>query len=449
MVSGAVIPDYVLPHVPWFDYDWEYRRHATVSSQIKASGLLQNITVIFNDTVIDWNHVQMDGDDIRFVFLQDPLVALPYDLNYFSWNNSVIASFTIPFVSNTTDVGFMMYYGNPFASDTEITINNATALNNVSVWGDLYRLLTTFPEISDYNLDISRGLIPGKTVWHKFGADYKVDDNEYTVIWTGPNVTYPYHIIGKLNVTSTDADDTVGGNGLWNVTLTGLDENWAWLIETIQLDGQNNVTTVNSWSRIFRMQGRESGVSGWNEGVIYAGHGLNTGGVPAAVHALIDEEHGQTLMALMSVPVNTTGYITSFYFSSDDDKDIEYELQIRDFGEIFCCKHHIFSKKQNSWSTYPEFVPFRVEEKSDIQMMARGEKAPGVTAGFTIIFVDNTVPERVIYEIVRVDGAREYGSPLDVDVIDVVETKNPASNTLLFLAIVIIILLAIGWVVRK
>ena len=447
---GAQDPaDYVLEHVPWFNYDWEYRRHITVNSSLVSNDAVnKTIALTFNDTVVDWNHVATDGDDIRFVAIQNPLVALPYDLESFSWNNSVTVTVTLPLVYSASDVGFMIYYGNLYSSSTSTSIDNSSALQDVHVWGDLYRLLTNVPVLSDPGLEISRGEIPGYTVWHKFGENEDVLGEGYEMIWNGGNATYPYLSTARvLSLSSTDVNDTVDGTGLWNVTVFGLDENWALVNETVQLSGQSEVNTTTTWIRVFRLRGRQAGSSGKNEGTIYCGYGAISSGVPDSILAVVDVDHSQSQMAMISVPAGTTGYITGIYYTLDSNKAVEFELQVRNFGEIFNVKHDIHLDKQiYQWKYNPPFV---VDAKSDIQMMVQGGKGTAVTGGFIIIFIDNTIPLVVTYEIVLVDGPREFGSPMDVTISEASLEEIEEGTDFLIVIVIVLIALAVGIMVRR
>ena len=284
--------------------------------------------------------------------------------------------------------------------------------------------------VTKFELDLSQGNIPGMSVWHKFGENPAVIGNGYEIIWPGGNATYPYLTTARLlSISSSDINDDVGDTGLWNVTIWGLDADWILQNETIQMDGQNGVNTTNTYIRIFRMQGRNAGATRLNEGTIYAGYGPIVGGVPNNILGVIDDdEHAQSQMAMFTVPENTTGYISSFYYSTDNDQKMEFELQIRDFGEIFAVKHEIYLRRQ-IWSTQPDFVPLRVESRSDIQMMTQYAKGDAVSGGFTIILIK--------------DGFGDYNETVDIGTpIDIDQSTN---NGLLYLLLALILILAIAF----
>ncbi len=275
-----------------------------------------------------------------------------------------------------------------------------------------------------FELDLAKGIIPGHSVWHKFGENLQVQGNTHELIWSGGNITYPYLTTARvLSLSSSDINDDVGDTGLWNVTVFGLDQNWVLANETIQLDGQNGVNTTTTWIRVFRLQGRNAGASQMNEGKIYCGYGVIGAGVPDNILAVIDDELSQSQMALITIPINTTGYITSFYYTLDTDKLAVFELQIRVLGEIFTVKNEVTLKNQ-IWRSTPDFVPLRVEGQSDIQMIVEDAKLAAVSGGFTIIFVE--------------DGFNV-----------VVDDAQSTNNGLMYLLIALIIFALIAWGSKK
>ena len=139
-----------------------------------------------------------------------------------------------------------------------------------------------------YNLAVQKGLVSNARLIHGFFDSPDLTTTEKT-IWAGPGIyVYPTAAV-QMTISSSDVDDTAAGAGLQQVLINGLDANYNEISETIILNGQTPVTTVNSYFRIqgTGMIGTAAGASEFNEGIIYIGVGTVTTGVPATIYNLI------------------------------------------------------------------------------------------------------------------------------------------------------------------
>lgn len=237
-----------------------------------------------------------------------------------------------------------------------------------------------------FEIEVSRGRIPPITSIHKFGHNNSVSTTLETV-WPG-SVQYTYLASeAPLTLSSGDVDDTSAGAGARTVFVEGLDGNYNEVTETISLNGQTGVTTVNSYLRIFRMRVMTAGATEGNEGVIYGGTGTVTSGVPANVYAQLEVGLNQTTMGLYTVPAGKTAYITELNFSLGSGKELNAFLVVREFNSTFQVKFetHIY---QTAFE-HPIGFPFKVPEKSDIELRATSSTGPtDIAASFELILVD-------------------------------------------------------------
>lgn len=244
-----------------------------------------------------------------------------------------------------------------------------------------------------FELQVARSQISWHYPLHKFGFNPDIDDAVETVWAQGGLYSY-LAAATQLSVSSSSTADTSAGTGARTVTLSGLDANYAEISETVTLNGQTAVTTTNSYLRIFRMVVRSAGSGGQNAGVIYAGTGTVTVGVPANKYATIAIGDNQTLMALWTVPADHTGYLMQTdvtVATTQNNKYCTVSLVARPFGEVFQVKDRFVKAESQTTLEYP--IPLRFEEKTDIEYRAVGDSAGAdiaISAAFEIVYIRNS-----------------------------------------------------------
>lgn len=228
----------------------------------------------------------------------------------------------------------------------------------------------------------------GYKVIHKFGHNLLVNET-WETIWS---VGGEYSFIGDatiLKISSTDADDDDGDTGARTVLVEGLDANYNEISEVVTLNGQTAVNTTNTYKRVHRMIVQSVGSSGYNEGIIYAGTGTVTAGVPANKYAAIPAEYNQTMMAVYTIPAGKTGYLTMFYSQPDGEKEFQIRLYNRDVNGVARVKNQLHAYQNQAAFIYHPY--FKIEEKTDVYINfhdSSGNDA-SVGGGFSIILVDN------------------------------------------------------------
>jgi len=243
-----------------------------------------------------------------------------------------------------------------------------------------------------FELQVARGQIAWHYDVHKFGFNPDIDDSLETVWAQGGLYSY-LAAATQLSVSSSSTDDTSAGTGARTVTLSGLDANYSEISETVTLNGQTAVTTTNSYLRIFRMVVNSAGSGGENAGVIYAGTGTVTSGVPANKYATIAIGDNQTLMAIWTVPANHTAYLLQTDVTVATTKNNKYctaSLVARPYGEVFQVKDRFVKAESQTTLTYS--LPLEFEEKTDIEYRAIGDSAGAdiaISAAFEIVYIWN------------------------------------------------------------
>ena len=143
---------------------------------------------------------------------------------------------------------------------------------------------------------------------------------------------------------------------------------------------------------------RSAGSGGANAGVIYAGTGTVTTGVPANVYASINGVTGsnQSLMALWTVPAGHTGYMLQYDVSNGTTSNTpavcKLILAVRPFGEVFQSKD-VKSLTTGMHIEESFTIPQKFTEKSDIEVRAVSSSASvtfDISAAFEIVYIRNS-----------------------------------------------------------
>lgn len=260
-------------------------------------------------------------------------------------------------------------------------------------------------KIDDYfPAAIANGEIAGHSVMKKFGRNPVIDTGtDPEDVWDGGGIyAFITELAGgsqdsgsKLKISSGSTDDDAGGTGALTVDVSGLDANYAEQSETVIMDGQTAVETSGTYTRIFRMIVRSAGTGNGNAGIIYAGTGNITTGVPDNIYAQIGIGNNQTLMAIYTIPAGKTGYLTRYYASINKKTTAttaEIQLLARPDGEVFQIKRHMSIVNLGSSALLaPQGIPEVYAAKTDIKLHCAEVSASTVdlSGGFDIILKDN------------------------------------------------------------
>jgi len=240
-----------------------------------------------------------------------------------------------------------------------------------------------------FDLQVGRDQIS----WHKkifqFGLNLTVGTT-FETIWTGSSVYAYLAAATVLKISSGSANDTAAGTGARTITISGLDADYNQISETVSLNGQTAVNTVNSYLRVFDMNVATAGSGGTAAGIIYAGTGAVTSGVPAVVYGQIDLTYNTSAMALFTVPAGYTAYITSYTFTSASAAAsiVTGGMFIRPLGGVFNLEASAKLAGGNSFDRHFD-IPLMVAEKSDIEMQAAATTTAQVTGEMHIIYIKN------------------------------------------------------------
>ena len=243
-----------------------------------------------------------------------------------------------------------------------------------------------------FDLQVSRNQIS----WHKtrfqFGVNTAVGTT-FETLWTASSVYSYLAAATVIKISSGSASDASAGTGARTVLIEGLDADYNEVSETVSLNGQTAVNTVNSYLRIFDILVLTAGSGGAAAGVIYAGTGAVTTGVPAVVYAEIPVGYGKSQMAIWTVPAGYTAYITSYAFttaSATANNIVTGAMAIRPFGGVFSFEATAKIGGGNTWDRHFDTY-LVVPEKADIELQGAATAAAQATGEIQIIYIQNDV----------------------------------------------------------
>jgi len=223
-----------------------------------------------------------------------------------------------------------------------------------------------------FDLQVSRSQIDGHTAFCQFGINTAVGTSNET-IWIGSN-TYTFPAAASvLKVSSSSADDaSPSGTGAQTVQIQGLNAAYEAVTETVVLNGQTAVNTINSYLRVNKMIVLTAGTGGTSVGNIYAGTGTVTAGVPAVVVNQTGIVANETESAFYTVPEGYTAFINMWTMSSGNTTAnawTRFTLRIRPQGGVFGIKAQYHIGATDIYECVAAY-PLPIPEKSDLEILA-------------------------------------------------------------------------------
>lgn len=229
-----------------------------------------------------------------------------------------------------------------------------------------------------YFLQVSRGLINGHKRVFKFGYNGEIQNIEETIWDVGGLYAYPSSAVTMTATSSSGATDS----GI-EVTIQGVDTNYAELSETVTLDAAGTATTTGSFLRVYRAFVSGSTASAGNITIANGG----------TTYAYLSAADQQTLMALWTVPAGYTAYLFQLdttAFTIQNNKVATIRMLTRELNGVFRTqnKFDLFEGSYHQDITCPQPIP----EKTDIEFRAIADSSNAdlrVAATFDIIYIEN------------------------------------------------------------
>lgn len=162
--------------------------------------------------------------------------------------------------------------------------------------------------LEPFELQVSRGQITGHTAVQIVGFNPDVDTT-WEPIWADGTLTFPTVAL-VMSVSSNSTADTSNGAGARTVLVSGLDDNYNPISETVVLAGTTPVNTTSAYLAINSFVVTSVGANSTASGDIYIGSGVVTGGIPAVKYDFIPLGWNFNQTAIYTVPAGYTAYVT-------------------------------------------------------------------------------------------------------------------------------------------
>ena len=250
-------------------------------------------------------------------------------------------------------------------------------------------LLRTTGSSYDWIINISAGAVDGTGYIEKFGMNTDVDSDKET-IWDGGGI-YTYLSTGeKLSVTSSSVNDSASGSGARTVEIQGCNDAGEVILETVEIGS----ASTQLFKRVFRVKVVTSGASGVNEGIINI-----TSLVSTTIVAQIGVDgtgsnaagRGQTFMALYTVPVEKTAYLTQWTVGcGKQNTDAIATFMAKTPAGAWNAKDIITVSATTYTKDYK--IPIQFTEQTDIEVRAYSSVNNSlVSSTLNLLIIDNPV----------------------------------------------------------
>lgn len=220
------------------------------------------------------------------------------------------------------------------------------------------RSITQVGTSEPFELQVSRGQIPGHSVLHKFGAVPSMSINTTGTIWDINDTLYPWSALTTASTLTVDRASASDANKV--ITIQGLDADYKQISENVTLTNATGNATTQSFIRVYRA-------------FMHNGSAANVGNIDIKISttiiARITAGKAQTLMGVYTVPAGYSLYLTQGVMSVQSGADATGNFFIRYGGESAFRIAHTFEVASAEYF-YAFHAPFKLPEKSDIDIRA-------------------------------------------------------------------------------
>ena len=220
------------------------------------------------------------------------------------------------------------------------------------------RSITQVGTSEPFELQVSRGQIPGHSVLHKFGAVPSMSINTTGTIWDIDDTLYPWSALTSAGTLTVDRASASDANKV--ITIQGLDADYKQISENVTLTNATGNATTQSFIRVYRA-------------FMHNGSAANVGNIDIKISttiiARITAGKSQTLMGVYTVPAGYSLYLTQGVMSVQSGADATGNFFVRYGGESAFRIAHTFEVASAEYF-YAFHAPFKLPEKSDVDIRA-------------------------------------------------------------------------------
>lgn len=244
-----------------------------------------------------------------------------------------------------------------------------------------------------FGLQVARNQIQGHSDVIVFGYNPDLDTSEESVWPNGGTVPHPTsESVLKISSGSTDDDGDPVGTGARTVYIEGVDGDFNVVSETVTLNGQTAVNTTNSYLYVNQFYVVTVGSGGKNAGIIYAGTGDVTTGVPAVIYDLIAAGYNNRTTSHYCVPAGFTGYMVKGVITTGQATGTTgVTAFLKQHGPDEILRVGAVSTLNNGAVEYDFDPPYVIPEKNCVGATAIGQAANNsVSSFFNIVLIKNS-----------------------------------------------------------
>lgn len=244
-----------------------------------------------------------------------------------------------------------------------------------------------------FELQVSRGQIPGHRSVVVFGYNPDVDTSRVTV-WPYTGILPLPAAPLQMKVSSSSADDTANGTGARTVFVAGLDANHNEISEIVILNGQTAVLTTQFFLHINNAYVATAGSGLSAAGDIYFGDGTVTAGVPATVYDLLKFDYNQRITGSYTIPAGYTGYVSQGLFSAGQPGgSAQVRGRLLTIGTDGIRRAAAITTVNNGAADYVFEYPLAIPEKTTLEATAQSSSNNNeASAMFIMVLVKNGGP---------------------------------------------------------
>ena len=247
------------------------------------------------------------------------------------------------------------------------------------------RSISQVGTVEPFELQVSRGQIPGHRSVSVFGYNPDVDTTRVTV-WPYTGILPLIPVAAQLKVSSSNANDAAAGTGARTVFLGGLDANHREISEIVTLNGRTEVLTAKSYLHINDAYVATAGSGLSAAGDIYFGAGTVTAGVPATVYDLIKFDYNQRITGSYTIPAGFTGYLSQGLFSAGQPGGSAQVVgRLLTVGLDSIRRTAAITTVNNGTADYVFEYPLAIPEKTTVEASAQGGSNNNEASSFFIL----------------------------------------------------------------
>ena len=244
-----------------------------------------------------------------------------------------------------------------------------------------------------FGLQVKRNQIQGHSSVIVFGYNPDIDTSEESIWPNGGEVPHPT-VASVLKISSGDNNDDgdPAGTGARTVYIEGLDGDYNVVSETVTLNGQTAVNTTNSYLYVNQFYVVTVGSGGENAGIIYAGTGTVTSGVPAVIYDLIAAGYNNRTTSHYCVPAGFTGYMVKGLITTGQATgSTGVTAYLKQHGPDGIVRVGAVSTLNNGAVAYDFDPPYMIPEKNCVGATAIGQaQNNSASAFFNIVLIKNS-----------------------------------------------------------